>query len=108
MPDSQNAIIDRGPTVPRIVTAREPKCGVQPQKVGCSSATVRSPANGCWPTVLPTSPAYDPVCTQETRIGSVCRSGHQRGRSSAMVNRSSPSRIWYVAAAVTRELQCGR
>ena len=84
MPDSQNAIIDRGPTVPRIVTASAPKCGVQPQKVGCSSVTVSPSVNGCWPTVLPTGPAYDPVCRHETRIGSACRSAHQRGWSSAI------------------------
>lgn len=85
-----------------------PYSGVHPRNSGCSSRTTSPSANGCCPTALPTGPEKLPVCTQETRSGSPCVSGHHSGCSGGMVRCSSPAWTDHVAADSARVLQCGR
>jgi hypothetical protein len=101
MPDIQNANIDRGETVARIRTSTEPYRGVKPRNGGCTSRTTRPSVNGC-------CPVTHAVCTQDTRSGSGCTSGHHSGWSGGIVRRSSPSRTSQLAADTARELHCGR
>ena len=88
-PTIHTAAIERGVSSIRARISSRPWCGVQPHCAGWCSRTTAPSRNGCWPTVLPTSPEYTPDWIPDTRSGGSWSPSHQIPWSRGIVSRSS-------------------